>query len=248
MRGLMDKVALITGAGSGIGAVTAKRLADEGATVVIIGRTENALKETAEQHKNIHYCVVDINHSEELDSLLDFVKKEFGKLDILVNNAGVAPVGPLGTIPESDIQKTLTTNIQAVLELSQKALPLLKEAKGTIINIGSANASRPLQNMSLYSASKAALVAMTRSWAKELALDGVRVNSVSVGPIWTPIYDKTSLSKEEAEKHVAMVKKLVPMGRFGRSEEVASVIAFLASEEASFVTGSDYTVDGGMCA
>lgn len=248
MKGLKDKVVLITGAGSGIGAEAAKRLAEEGAKVLVIGRTEKSLQASAAQHENIIYRLADINKTEDIKAVLEHIKEMFGKLDVLVNNAGVAPVAPLGNIPLAEVDSTLTTNIKAVVELSQAALPLLRETKGSIINIGSANASRPLQNMSVYSASKAAVVALTRAWAKELAPAGIRVNSVSVGPIWTPIYDKTSLSEEEAKKHVEMVKKIVPLGRFGQPEEVAAVIAFLASAESSFVTGSDYAVDGGTCA
>ena len=248
MRGLKDKVILITGAGSGIGAVAAKYLAEKGAKVLIIGRTEKALKEPAAQHENIFYEAADINQTEDIKKILNVVKEKFGRLDALVNNAGVAPVAPLGKISMAEVDKTFATNVKAVIELSQEFLQMLKESKGTIINIGSANASKPMPNMSVYSASKAALVALTRAWAKELAADGVRVNSVSVGPIWTPIYDKTSLSEEESKKHIETVKKIVPLGRFGESEEVAAVIAFLASEESSFVTGADYAVDGGTCA
>ncbi len=248
MRGLKDKIILITGAGSGIGAIAAKRLAEEGAKVLIIGRTEKTLKESAAQHENISYEVADINQTADIKKILNVVKEKFGRLDALINNAGVAPVAPLGKISMAEVDKTFATNVKAVVELSQEFLPMLKESKGTIINIGSANASKPMPNMSVYSASKAALVALTRAWAKELAADGVRVNSVSVGPIWTPIYDKTSLSEEESKKHIETVKKIVPLGRFGESEEVAAVIAFLASEESSFVTGADYAVDGGTCA
>ena len=248
MKGLKGKTALVTGAGTGIGRGIAKRLADEGAEVVIIGRTEGSLKESASQHEKISYVVANLTRSDDVARVLAEVGARHGKLDILVNNAGVAPVTPFSDLEMDEYDSVFQVNVRGLVDLTKQALPLLKQSKGNVVNISTSFVERPLANMSTYAASKAAVNMLTRVWAKELAQDGVRVNSVGVGPIHTPIYDKTDLSQEAAQAHLDAVKKTVPLGRFGTVEEVASVVAFLASDEASFVTGSDYAVDGGCAA
>lgn len=246
--GLENRIALVTGGGSGIGLGIAKRLADEGANVVIIGRTEASLKESASQSDRISYVVADVGKTEDLARALEQTKARHGGLDILVNNAGVAPVTPFSQLDMAEYDEVFQVNVRGLVDLSRQALPLLKASKGNIVNISTSIVDKPMANMSTYGASKAAVNMFTRVWAKELAGDGVRVNSVGVGPIWTPIYKKTELSAEEAQKHVDRVKQIVPLARFGTIEEVASVVAFLASSEAGFVTGSDYAVDGGFAA
>lgn len=144
------------------------------------------------------------------------------------------------------MDNTFNINVRALVDLTKQAFLLLKETKGNVINISSALTTRPLSNMSIYTACKSAVNTLTKVWAKEWATYGIRVNSVGVGLIETPIYGRTDLSKEDAEKHLANVKKAIPLGRMGTSEEVANVVAFLGSDEASFVTGSDYGVDGGF--
>ena len=243
---LKNKAALVTGGGSGIGRTLAERLAREGADVLIIGRNEEALKSSADQSGKISYVVADITKTEDIERMLSEVQQRFGKLDVLVNNAGVAPVTPFEEVDMSEFDSVFNVNVRGLVDLTRQALPLLKETHGNVINISSTMVSKPMANMSMYASSKAAVNTMTRVWAKELAKDGVRVNSVGVGPIETPIYDKTDLSEEDAQAHVETVKRLIPMGRFGTAEEVASVVVFLASDEASFVTGSDYAVDGGV--
>jgi NAD(P)-dependent dehydrogenase (short-subunit alcohol dehydrogenase family) len=243
-----NKVALVTGAGSGIGSAIAKYLAEAGAKVVIVGRTEDTLKESAGQNDNISYMVSDIGKTENVSKIIADIKAKYGRLDILVNNAGVAPVTPLEKVDLKEFDVTFLTNVRAVVDLTKQALPMLKANKGNVINISSTAANKPIANMSIYSASKAALSALTKSWAKELALDGVRVNSVIVGPIETPIYDKTDLSDEGADQHRKFVLSIIPMAHYGVPEDVAAVVAFLASDEAKFVTGGEYTVDGGVCA
>lgn len=243
---MKEKVALVTGAGSGIGQAIAKYLAEAGATVVIIGRTESTLKETAELNKNISYLVSDISIDENITAIIAEVKKRYARLDVLINNAGVAPVTPLAEVLLQEYDTAFITNVRAVVDLTRQALPMLKAVRGNVINISSTAAEKPIPNMSIYSASKAAMSALTKSWAKEMAKDGVRFNNVIVGPIETPIYDKTDLSDEGAQKHREFVLGTIPMGRYGEPNDVASAVLFLASDETKFVTGADFAVDGGV--
>jgi NAD(P)-dependent dehydrogenase (short-subunit alcohol dehydrogenase family) len=184
------KTALVTGAGTGIGRAIAKRLADEGATVLIIGRTEDTLRESASQHSQISYLVADIERPEDNERILSEIQKRYGKLDVLVNNAGVAPVTSFAQMPMSEYDKVFGVNVRALVDLTQQSLSLLKQTQGNVVNISTSIVYKPMMNMSPYAASKAAVNMLSRVWAKELASDGIRVNPVGVGPIETPIYEK----------------------------------------------------------
>lgn len=246
MQTLNNQTALVTGAGSGIGQDIAVKLAQMGANVVITGRKEAPLKETAALHGNISYIVADVGKTEDVSRILAEIKQKFNRLDIIVNNASMAPVTPIADQTLAEFDAVFNINVRAVVDLTTQALPLLKESKGSIVNIGSAVANQPLPNMSVYSASKAALKTLTFVWAKELAKDGIRVNNIAVGPIETPIYDKTELSAEEAQAHKDRVTSLVPLGRFGLPKDISAIVALLVSEEGSFITGADIAVDGGF--
>jgi NAD(P)-dependent dehydrogenase (short-subunit alcohol dehydrogenase family) len=238
--------ALVTGGNSGIGLAVAQRLAKNGFDVVISGRREEALKEAADSHDNISYVVADARKSEDAKRAIGAVQERHGRLDVLVNNAGVAPGLPLAMTSDDHVDSVFETNVRGVISTTREALPLLGAAKGQVINISSAVVQRPIPGMSVYSASKAALSSLTKAWARELAPEGIRVNAVNPGPIETPLFDKAGMTQEEMQHMAAEITQMVPMQRFGQVEEVANVVAFLASPEHGYITGSEYNVDGGF--
>ena len=246
MGRLDGKVAVITGGSSGIGKAIAVLYAKEGADVVIISRKEEALKEVCKlNEKKISYVVGDITKEESVKKLVDYVKNKFKKLDILVNNAGWCPVQPLKEIKINDYDKAFDLDVRALVNITIEFLPLILQAKGNIINLSTVGASHRAANLSMYLGAKGAVENFTRCWALELAKDGVRVNAIAPGAIETNIWNMTDLSPEDAKKHKKSMEQHIPCGRFGTPEEVANVALFLASNEASYVTGSIYNVDGG---
>lgn len=243
---LENKTALVTGAGTGVGREIARMLADEGVNVMIVGRTEKNLKETAVLNERISYMTADVTKPEDIDNIISEIKNKWSKLDILVNNAGWSPIHPFEEETMEELDEAFNINVRAVAQLVLKTLPMLKESKGNIINISSAAIRNHLVNMSVYTAAKGAIDMFTKIWAKEFAPYSIRVNSVSPGPIETPIYDKLGVDGVEKEGHMARVTAGIPMGRFGKAEEVAPAVVFLASDTvASYITGNDYAVDGG---
>lgn len=242
----IHKTALVTGAGTGIGRAVAQRFAQEGAKVLILGRTEATLKETAATNENISYMVADIEKDEDLARVVDILHTQFGKLDVLVNNAGWAPVTPFSEVKMEEYDKVFSINVRALVNMTLHVLPMLKQSKGSIINMSSVICKNHLENMSMYAGTKSAVEIFTQIWAKELAKDGVRVNAIGVGSIETPIYGKTELSDQGMKEHISNITKAIPQGRFGKPEDIAAVAAFLASEEAGFITGSIYGIDGGL--
>lgn len=241
-----NKVALITGAGTGIGRAVAQRFADEGAQVLILGRTESTLQETAAANKNIKYIVADIEKDSDIEKTVQELQNNYGRLDILVNNAGWAPVTPFSQVKMAEYDKVFSINVRALVNITLNLLPLLKKSKGNIINMSSVICKNHLPNMSMYAGTKAAVEIFTQIWAKELAQDGVRVNAIGVGSIETPIYGKTELSDSGIKEHIDKITKAIPQGHFGKPEDIAAVASFLASDEAKFVTGSIYGIDGGF--
>lgn len=246
MSRFTGKTALVTGGGAGIGLSIALTLAQEGADVIVTGRSDSSLAGATSAHNNITTIVADVGKSPDVVRIMALISKDFGRLDILINNAGMAPVTALTDQTLTEFDDVFNINVRAVVDLSSRALTLLQASKGCIINISSAVASRPLPGMSVYCASKAALRSLTFVWAKELAKDGIRVNSVAVGPVETSIYDKTELSEDAAQAHKDRVTQRVPLGRFGIPQDIASAVAYLASDDACFITGSDIAVDGGF--
>ena len=244
---LEGKYALITGGGSGIGRAMAIQFAKEGAFVCIVGRRENALQETAKADEKISYVAADITKTEEVKKVIDTIKEKNGeKLDILVNNAGWCPVQPLKEITLADYDKAFDLDVRALVDVTIQSLPLILNARGNIINISTVGATHRAPNLSMYVGAKAAVENFTRCWALELAADGVRVNAIAPGAIRTDIWNVTNLSDEAAKAHEEGIAATIPCGRFGAPEEIASVATFLASDEASYVSGAIYAVDGGQ--
>ena len=243
-----SQVVLVTGGSTGIGEAAAAEFARAGAKVVITGRTERTLETAAAQHANISYLLADVARPEDSARVIAEVRSRHGRLDVLVNNAGIIELKPLAALDVAHARRIFDTNVLGPIELTRLALPLLTASKGTIVNVTSTQSDQPIATTSTYAASKAALLALTRAWAKELGPVGIRVNAVSPGPIDTPIQspEKLGLSPEVHQGMMAGVTAMVPLARFGLPSEVAHVIAFVASSAASFVTGAQYHVGGGI--
>ena len=246
MARLKGKVALVTGGNSGIGLATAKRFADEGAKVAISGRSKKTLDEAVKTIGNGVLAVqADVSRLADVDKLYAEVGQKFGKIDVLFVNAGVAKFAPLAETSESTYDEQFDINIKGAYFTIQKALPLLNDGASIILNTSVAD-SKGTANTSAYSATKAALRSLARTAAAELAERGIRVNTVAPGPIVTPIFGRTGLPQEAVDEFAKEVVSKVPMKRFGQPEEVAGAVAFLASQDASYITGVELNVDGGM--
>lgn len=246
MGKLDNKVAIVTGGSSGIGKGIALRFANEGANVIIVGRHEDALMNVAKENDKISYVKGDMTDSKVVQKVVDTAKEKFGRIDILVNNAGWCPVQSITEMTVEDYDKAFNLDVRSVVDLTTKALPYLIENKGNIINLSSVGATHPSVNLSMYTGAKAAIENFTRVWALELADKGVRVNAIAPGAIRTNIWNVPGLTKEESQKHEEGIASGIPFKRFGTPEEVANVAMFLVSDEASYVSGSIYAVDGGM--
>jgi NAD(P)-dependent dehydrogenase (short-subunit alcohol dehydrogenase family) len=248
MARLKDKVAVITGGTTGIGLATAKLYADEGAKVVITGRNEATLK-AAEREVNSGTVVLksDTSKQEEIGKLAKAVKERFGKVDILFVNAGIAKFAPIDQVNEQFFEDQFAVNVKGAYFTIQSFLPLLAKGSSIILN-ASVAASKGVENASVYSATKAALRSFGRTLATELAPRGIRVNTISPGPIETPIFDKLGLGKEEIKHVQSEFTQDVAMKRMGRPEEVATAAVFLGSDDSSYMTGTELLVDGGLAA
>lgn len=245
MSRLEGKVAVVTGGNSGIGLATAKRLQEEGAKIVISGRTKKTLDEAVKTIGNGVLAIqADVSHLDDLDKLYGEVSKKLGKIDVLFVNAGVAKFAPLADTSEGTYDEQFGTNVKGAYFTIQKALPLLNDGASIILNTSVAGSKGNIAT-SAYSATKAALRSLARTAAAELVGRGIRVNAVAPGPIVTPIFEKTGLPKEAIDEWSKEILERVPMKRFGQPEEVAATVAFLASEDASYITGVEINVDGG---
>jgi len=253
MDDLNGKVALITGASSGIGAATAILFARRGAKLSLTGRNEVNLQRVGDECVRVGpanterplMVVADLSCEADVNNLADATIKKFGRLDILVNNAGIAELGTIETTSLEQFDRVMRVNLRAAFQLTMLCVPHLIATRGNIVNVSSIIGSRSLAGMLVCSMSKSAMDQMTACTALELASKGVRVNSVNPGVIDTPAVPRMGMSDEQLAKFFEHQKEVHPLGRVGDAEEVAQAIAFLASSSASFITGEHLHVDGG---
>lgn len=241
MKKLEGKVAVVTGATSGLALASAKRFVEEGAFVFITGRRKDVLEKAVRSiGGNVVGVQADSARLDDLDRLFGEVKAKKGGIDVLFASAGIGGMGmPIGTVTEEHFDQTFGLNVRGTLFTVQKALPLLKDG-ASVIMTGSIADSKGIEGMGVYSASKAAIRSFARTWANELKKRGIRVNVISPGPIDTAVFEN------RPQEVKAGFAAMVPLGRLGRPEEIAGPALFLASEDSSFVTGIELFVDGGV--
>jgi NAD(P)-dependent dehydrogenase (short-subunit alcohol dehydrogenase family) len=246
MSKLEGKVAVITGGNSGIGLATAQQFVSDGAYVFITGRRQSELDSAVKQigKNNITSVQGDVSNLADLDRLYATVKEQKGQIDVLFANAGILGAAPLGEISEEHFEKMFGINVKGILFTVQKALPLFQDGGSIILNASIA-ASKGIEASSVYSATKAAIRSFARTWTADLKQRKIRVNAISPGPIDTPIFNGV-LNEEQTKQLNATLVANVPLGRMGNSDEVAKAASFLASDDSSYITGTELFVDGGM--
>jgi len=245
MKRLEGKVAVVTGGNSGICLATVKGVQEEGAKVAIAVRSRKTLDEAVKTIGNGVVAVqADVAKFTDVDKLYAEVSRKLGKIDVLFVNAGVAKFAPFADTSETSYDEQFDINIKGAYFTIQKALPFLNDGASIILNT-SVVGNKGSAGASAYSATKAALRSLARTAAAELVGRGIRVNAVAPGPIVTPIFGKTGLPQEALDEFAKDVLSRVPMKRFGQPEEVAGAVAFLASQDASYITGVELNVDGG---
>jgi len=250
---LKNKVAVITGGGSGIGKAIAEAFAEQGAQVCILELTSKMAKETAQSLTNQRLLAkgyaCDVTHQSEVTSAMQAIVKKFARIDILVNCAGIAHIGKLETTSAEDFEKVFQVNVRGVYNSMLAAIPTMTKQKyGVILNVASVAGSTGIQERFAYSMSKGAVLSMTLSTAKDYIKDGIRCNSISPARVHTPLVDGF-LKKNYPGKEEEMFEKLSqtqPIGRMAKPIEVAHLALYLCSDEASFITGCDYPIDGGF--
>jgi len=239
------KIALVTGGTSGIGLATAQRLALEGASVIVTGRRQSELDAAVKTiGRNALGIRGDIANLADLDVLFAAIKERHGRLDIVFANAGVGDLQPLGAITEASVDRVFSVNIKGTLFTVQKALPLMPAGSAIVIN-GSMAATKGMPAFSVYAGSKAALRSFARGWSVDLKDRGIRVNVVAPGTIITPGYRTAGLDDAQIAGFKAHASAAAVLGRTGSEDEVAKAVSFLASDDASYITGIELFVDGG---
>jgi len=243
MSDLSGKSVVVTGGNSGIGYATARKLKELGAAVMITGRNPQAVDKAATE-LGVLGVVADQANLRDIDRLVDRAKDEFGRVDVLFINAGVAAFAPVEHLTEEQFDTTMNVNFKGAFFTLQRFLPILRDG-ASVINLSSINAYTGMPNTAIYAASKAALNSLTRTAAFELAARRIRVNSVNPGPTNTAIFGKLGMPDEAIQEFASAMQKRIPLKRFGEPEEVANLVAFLASDDSSFITGGEYNIDGG---
>lgn len=243
---LADKVAVVTGGNSGIGLAVATDFANEGARVVITGRNRPTLDVAAANIPGeVLALEADVTNLDAIETVFTQTAETFGPVDVLFVNAGIARMAPLGDMTEALFDEVMNTNFKGAYFTIQKALPYLND-NASIILTGSVNARVGFAGASIYSASKAALHSLATTLSAELIGRGIRVNTLTIGPVETPLYSKLGMPEEAVQGFAAQVVSKLPVRRFGKPEEIARAAVFLASDDSSFVVGSEIVTDGGL--
>lgn len=248
---LDGKVALVTGAARGIGRGIALRFAEAGAKVGILdldySACQGVVDEIVSEGGHAVALAADIRYEEQVQAAVDTLRSTFGTCDILMNNAAVMPSGRLHETSPDDFDKCLAVNLRGTYLVSKAVIPdMLAAGQGSIIHMASVTGIRGLPGIAVYSATKGALIALTRAMSTDYAREGIRVNSVSPGTIDSPMLHDFVEAQSDPDNIRQQFDEMHPIGRVGKIREVANVCLFLASDEASFVTGSNYEVDGGL--
>jgi NAD(P)-dependent dehydrogenase (short-subunit alcohol dehydrogenase family) len=248
-RRFAGKVALVTGATSGIGQACAIAFATAGAKVACVGRKENALQDVSARIRALDSEALEINadlaSAADAERVVNEAVTKFGGIDIIVNAAGHISSGTIENTSLEAWDEMMNVNVRAAFQLMQKALPSLIERRGNIVNVSSVTGLRAFPGVLAYCVSKAAMDQLTRCASLELAAKGVRVNAVNPGVVVTEIHKRGGMSEEAYAAFLEHSKTTHPLGRTGRPEEIAALVLFLASDEASWITGATYSIDGG---
>lgn len=244
MDNLKNKVAVITGGNSGIGYATAKQLKEQGANVIITGRRKEAIEKAALE-LGVTAITADQSSVLDIENLAAQVKADFGSVDILFINAGIAGLGTIEQTTEELFDSIMNVNLRGAFFTLSKFIPILKDG-ASVVFLSSNTASMPGPGSSVYSASKTALNSVMKSAALELAPRKIRVNSVSPGPTQTEVMNKVGLDENTVKGIMDVVVEKVPLKQMGRAEDVAKMVSHLSSENAGFITGADFIMDGGM--
>jgi len=237
------KVALVTGATSGIGMATARRFADQGGRVAAAGRKKDILAKL--ETPKIKTYAVDLTDEKDTAALVERVVKDFGGIDVLVNAAGIIANGTIESTTLADYDLMMNINVRSLLQLTQLTLPSIIERKGNIVNVSSVTGLRAFPNVLAYCVSKAAVDQLTRCAALELAPKGVRINAVNPGVVRTNLHRNSGMNEDTYAGFVERSKTTHPLGRIGEPGEIADLILFLASSKAGWITGATYSIDGG---